>query len=300
MRFLSSFLPLLTLIVVFTSCLNNKDSGPTLTVEEQFAIDTTAIGNYLRTNNIPAVKDASGVRFVIVSLGTGFPPKLTSTVKVSYVGRFLSDVIFDQGSSVTFEMKGLIPGFQIGLALMPMGTKAKIYIPSGYAYGNRDVNDIPANSNLIFEIELIEVVTTEAEKNQLGADTVAIDTYLQNNSITAIKDKTGLRYVIAEEGSGPKPGLYDKVKLKYTGKLLTDGTVFFSGTNGPTATFDSRVINYIYAFQAGVPKLPVGSKATFFVPSGLGFGNQAISNSTASIPANSNLIFEMEVQEIFE
>ncbi len=299
MRFLSSFLPVLILLVVFMSCLD-KDSGPTLSVEEQFTIDTTAIGNYLRTNNIPALKDASGVRFVIESLGTGFPPKLSSTVKVTYVGRFLSEVIFDQGTNSTFQMNGLIPGFQIGLALLPEGTKAKIYIPSGYAYGNRGVNDIPANSNLIFEIELIEVVTSELEKNQLGADTVAIDTYLVNNSITAIKDKTGLRYVITEEGSGPKPGLYDKVKLAYTGKLLKDGTVFFSGTNGPTNTFDSRVINYIYAFQAGVPKLPVGSKATFYVPSGLGFGNQAVSNSTASIPANSNLIFEMEVQEIFE
>jgi len=297
MRFLSFLIPILILVTVFTSCLD-KDSGPTLSVEEQWALDTTAIGNYLRTNNIPALKDASGVRFVIESLGTGFPPKFTSTVKVSYVGRFLSEVIFDQGTNSTFDVRGLIPGFQIGLTLMPEGTKAKIYIPSGYAYGNRVENGIPANSNLIFEIELIEVVTSELEKNQLGADTVAIDTYLENNSINAIKDKSGLRYVITEEGLGPKPGLYDKVKLKYTGKLLTNGTVFFSGTNGPTTTFDSRVINYIYAFQAGVTKLPVGSKATFYVPSGLGFGNQAVSNATANIPANSNLIFEMEVQEI--
>jgi FKBP-type peptidyl-prolyl cis-trans isomerase len=299
MRFLSFFIPVLILVTVFTSC-QDKDSGPTLSLEEQWAVDTTAIGKYLRTNNIPALKDASGVSFVIESVGTGFPPKLTSTVKVSYVGRLLSEVIFDQGTNSTFEMKGLIPGFQIGLALMPEGTKAKIYIPSGYAYGNRALNDIPANANLIFEIELIEVVTSELEKNQLGADTVAIDTYLENNSINAIKDKSGLRYVITEEGLGPKPGLYDKVKLKYTGKLLTNGTVFFSGTNGPSTTFDSRVINYIYAFQAGVTNLPVGSKATFYVPSGLGFGNQAVSNSTVSIPANSNLIFDMEVQEIIE
>jgi len=299
MRLQSFFIPIVILSTIFTSCLD-KDSGPSLSLEEQWALDTTAIGNYLRTNNIPALKDPSGVRFVIESLGTGFPPKLSSKVKVTYVGRFLSEVIFDQGTNVTFDVNGLIPGFQIGLALLPEGTKAKIYIPSGYAYGNRGVNDIPANSNLIFEIELIEVVTSEAEKNQLGADTVAIDTYLENNSINAIKDKSGLRYVITEEGSGPKPGLYDKVELKYTGKLLADGKVFFSGTNGPTATFDSRVINYLYAFQAGLPNLPVGSKAIFYVPSGLGFGNQAVSNSTTNIPANSNLIFEMELLEIIE
>jgi len=297
--FFSSLIAVLILVSLFTSCLDT-DSGPNLSLEEQWAIDTTAIGNYLRSNNISALKDVSGVRVVIESLGTAFPPKFSSTVKVSYTGRFLSEEIFDQGTNVTFDMGDLIPGFQIGLALLPEGTKAKIYVPSTYAYGNRDVNDIPANSNLIFEIELVEVVITEFEKQQLGTDTIAIDTYLTNNSIPAIKDKTGLRYVVTEEGSGPKPGLYDKVKLKYTGKLLSDSTVFFSGTNGPSATFDSRVINYLYSFQAGIPKLPVGSKSTFYVPSGLGFGFQAVSSSLASIPANSNLIFEMEILEILE
>jgi FKBP-type peptidyl-prolyl cis-trans isomerase FklB len=85
------------------------------------------------------------------------------------------------------------------------------------------------------------------------------------------------------------------VKVKYTGKLLSDGFEFYSATNEPSATFDSRVINYIFGMQVALPKLPVGSKATLYIPSGLGFGDQVINSGSASVPANSNLIYEVEL-----
>jgi len=300
MRFFSTvFLPALVVALALSSCFN-VDSDPAVTFEQQFINDTTAIGNYLRTKNLNAIKDLSGIRVVIDSLGSGFPPKNSSTVKVSYTGRLLSEQIFDQGTNITFDLANLIPGFQIGLALLPEGSKARIYIPSGYAYGTRAVNDIPANSVLIFEVRLIDVVNTAAELQQLGVDTVAIDAHLTNLSINAIKDKTGLRYVIKQTGTGAKPGLYDKVKILYTGKILSSGTVFYAGTGQPSATFDSRVINYIYAFQACLTKLPVGSKATLYVPSGLGFGNKAATGTGITVPANSNLEFDMELVEIIE
>lgn len=296
------FFPVL-LVVLFSAMLSsclNVDTQPSVSLEEQWIADTTSISKYLKSKNIKAMKDPSGVRFVIDSLGAGFPPKASSSVKFSYTGRLLSEAIFDQGKNTTTSMKDLIVGFQLGLSLMPAGTKARIYIPSGYGYGANVVNSIPANSNLIFEVHLHSVVTSESEKQQLASDTVAIDSYLSDNSINAIKDKSGLRYTINQVGTGSIPTLYSKIKITYTGKLLSNGTVFFTGSNGPTSIFDSRVINYIYAFQVGLQKMPVGSKATFYVPSGLGFGNQITQGTNGSVPANSNLIFEMELTEIVE
>lgn len=287
------------LSVVLSACLNT-DSQPDISLEEQWTMDTTAIGKYLRSKNIIAMKDPSGVSIVIDTQGAGFPPKAASTVNVTYTGRLLSEEVFDQGTNTSLAMKDLIPGFQIGLSLMPAGSKARMYIPSGYAYGKDAVGSIPANANLMFEVQLLSVNISETEKQQLASDTVAIDNYLTSNSINVIKDKSGLRYTINTLGTGPVPGLYNKVKLTYTGKMLSNGFTFFKGSSGPSSIFDSRVINYIYAFQVGLQKMPVGSKATFYVPSGLGFGNQLTQGTDINVPANSNLIFEMELTEIVE
>jgi len=300
MRFvLSQVLVVVLFFVVMTSCLNT-DAERAISFEEQWVMDTTSIGSYLRSKNITAMKDASGVRFVIDSLGSGFPPRASSDVRFSYTGRLLSEAVFDKNASAFLNMKDLVPGFQIGLSLMPAGTKARIFIPSGYGYGTVAQEGIPENSNLSFDIKLLSVIVTDAEKQQLASDTVAIDNYLTANSISATKDKSGLRYTITKLGTGAIPNLYNKVRITYTGKILSNGFTFFTGTSGPSSTFDSRVINYIYGLQVALRKMPVGSKAMLYVPSGLGFGNQLTLGPNINVPANSNLIFEVELTEITE
>jgi len=282
--------------MMFSSCIEpNTDIG--IAFQEQLKKDTAAIGSYLRANNINALVDVSGVRFVIDSLPVGFPPKNSSTVKFKYVGRFLSGNVFDQGTT-TGTVSSFIDGFQISLSLLPEGGKARFFIPSGYAYGSSGTGTIPPNSVLMFEVQLLDVVTTETEKQRLGSDTVAIDNYLAENSINAIKDKTGVRFVITQQGTGGVPTLYSRVSINYTGKLLSNGTIFFTGSSQPSAEFDSRVINYLYGFQAVLPKLAVGTKATVYIPSGLGFGDQTITSGSISVPANSNLIYDIELMGV--
>lgn len=300
--FLSVMGLLIVVSVMLTSCLNSE--APNNEFEEQWKQDTTAIGIYVRSEGIPAFKDASGVYFNILQQGSGFPPKSSSEVRFEYTLSIIgsSSTVDESDGPYIADMQDLIPGMQVGLSLLPPGSKAVIFIPSGYAYGASNLPGIPANSNLRFEVELISVTIPTSERNQLGADTVALDDYISVNSIeNVIKDSTGLRYVITEEGEGPAATLYNKVKLNYTGKVLTTGATFFSGTNGPSATFDSRVINYIYAFQAGLTKMKAGTKATLYVPSVLGFGNQSVTGAGGvTIPANSNLLYEIELVEIVE
>jgi FKBP-type peptidyl-prolyl cis-trans isomerase len=286
-------------ISLYISSCSDTGNLPTITFEQQWKMDTTEIGKYLRTNNINALTDASGIRFVIDSLASGYPPKSKSSVLFKYKGQLLDGTVFDQGT-INGIVKDYILGFQIGLALLPEGTKARLFIPSGYAYGANATSKVPANSNLIFEITLLDVIRPESEKQQLGTDTVAIDNYLAANSIDAIKDKSGLRYVITQLGTGATPSLYSKIKINYTGKLISDGSTFYTGSAEPNVTFDSRVINYLYAFQVGLPKLPEGSKATLYIPSGLGFGTDVITSGGITVPANTNLIYEVELVKVFD
>lgn len=125
----------------------------------------------------------------------------------------------------------------------------------------------------------------EAAK-QAAIDDELIRTYLEDNSLTATKDASGLYYKILKQGSGmfsPSASL----RIRYTGKLL-DGTKFDSGT------IDGPLSRYIKGWQIGIPKLSIGGKAILYIPSALGYG----SRSSGGIPANSVLIFDVEVLSV--
>jgi FKBP-type peptidyl-prolyl cis-trans isomerase len=288
---------ILSVPFLLTSCLENDG----ISSQKRLAKDLELIDQYLQANNITALKDATGVRFTIDSLGSGHTPRYNSTVTFDYTGKLLSGAVFQTSTLKNINIATLVSGFQIGLPLIPNGSKATLYIPSVYAYGPQAQSGIPANSCLIFQIKLKSITVTAAEKNQLKADTIMIDELLVNTSVNAVKDSSGLRYVITQIGTGPNPSWFDKVKISYTGYLITNGAKgakFYEGINEPSQTSDSRVVNYIRGFQVGLQKLPKGSKATFFVPSGLGFGNQAVSGGIITVPANSSLIYDIELLDI--
>jgi FKBP-type peptidyl-prolyl cis-trans isomerase FkpA len=143
--------------LAFSSCLKTEEVP---TFEEQLAKDIEAIDAYLAARSITAIQHESGLRYVVTEAGTGPKPTLANSVRVTYKGTFLSNgQVFDQSSSpITFPLNGLITGWQIAFPLLEEGTKATLYIPSGYCYGPGGTSGIPGNSNLIFEIELLEVI----------------------------------------------------------------------------------------------------------------------------------------------
>ena len=265
--------------------------------------EEVAIEAYLSSHSLTAYKDATGVRFTIDSLGSGFTPRIASTVTLDYTGYLLTTgVQFDKGTLTNKPIIGLIDGFKIGLPLMPNGTKATLYIPSAFAYGTQGSGTIPPNATLIFKVKLKSIVNTATEKTQLAGDTVKINTYLTAQTITTQRDTSGLRYEITQVGTGALPGWYNKVNIKYTGYLI-DGNVkgakFYTGSNEPGSTNDSRVVNYIRGFQIGLQKMKKGGKATLYIPSGMAFGTQSL-NGLVPVPANSNVIYEIELVDIID
>lgn len=105
----------------------------------------------------------SGLRYVVVSEGTGATPDATAQVTVNYEGRLLDGQIFDssyaRGVPATFPLNGVIKGWTEGLQLMKEGGTTIFYIPSELAYGavGTPGGPIPPNSDLIFKVELIKV-----------------------------------------------------------------------------------------------------------------------------------------------
>ena len=106
----------------------------------------------------------SGLRYSIIEEGSGDSPVSGDNVSVHYSGFLLDgtkfDSSFDRGEPITFPLAQgrVIKGWDEGISLLKVGGKAKFIIPPDLAYGNRSMGTIPANSILIFDVELIEIV----------------------------------------------------------------------------------------------------------------------------------------------
>lgn len=121
---------------------------------------------------------------------------------------------------------------------------------------------------------------------QAKLDDAQIVKYLADNNITATKDGSGLYYQITTPGSAEKPTVSNGIYITYEGKLMSNGTVFDSKT---TPYYFENMTSLIQGWQIGVPKIGKGGSIKLFVPSGLGYKNEA----SGSIPANSVLIFDI-------
>ena len=149
------FLTFCLLCSVLLSACGDDELSPA----EQLQNDIALIENYLDDNNITYESDVSGLRYVIHEQGDGGAPNANSTVRVAYEGRFLTDQqVFDSSDDISFSLRNVIVGWQIGIPLVNEGGRITLYIPSGLAYGRAGIRGIiPANANLIFDVDLFEI-----------------------------------------------------------------------------------------------------------------------------------------------
>ena len=107
-------------------------------------------------------KTASGIGITTLKEGSGANPKVSDTVKVNYRGTLENGQEFDssykRGQPATFPLSRVIPCWTEGVQKIKVGGKAKLVCPPNLAYGNREIPGIPANSTLVFEVELLDIV----------------------------------------------------------------------------------------------------------------------------------------------
>ena len=89
-------------------------------------------------------------------VGTGAQPSSsTATVRVNYEGWLLDGTRFDGNNGTSFALNGVIGGWTEGLASMAVGGRRQLVIPAILAYGGTARPGIPANSTLVFDVELL-------------------------------------------------------------------------------------------------------------------------------------------------
>ena len=102
------------------------------------------------------------MQYSVIKSGSGAKPSATDSVTVNYEGKLINGTVFDssykRGTPTTFGVNQVIPGWTQALQMMRPGAIWMLYIPANLAYGaNAMGGSIPANSTLIFKVQLISV-----------------------------------------------------------------------------------------------------------------------------------------------
>lgn len=115
------------------------------------------------------ITTASGLQYEVLQAGSGPKPTAEDVVKVNYRGTLLDGTEFDssykRGQPAMFGVGNVIAGWAEAIQLMPVGSRYKLFIPAGLAYGNSrgPGGDLPPNSTLLFEVELLEIVPNDQQ-----------------------------------------------------------------------------------------------------------------------------------------
>jgi FKBP-type peptidyl-prolyl cis-trans isomerase FkpA len=102
----------------------------------------------------------AGLGYTMLRAGTGAKPAADATVLVNYIGYLTATgAVFDQAMQTPMPVSDVIPGFSQGLQLLSKGAIVRLCIPAALGYGARESGPIPANSDLVFQVELLDFRT---------------------------------------------------------------------------------------------------------------------------------------------
>ena len=123
--------------------------------------DYLKIDQYIEDSSMTVqIEPKYGIRYAIHRTGNGVSPEAGAYISTQYQGELLDGTIFDTSYDnnipldFTFGQGELIVGFEMGISQLHENDSATIFIPSIYGYGEREVGDIPANSVLIFGLDI--------------------------------------------------------------------------------------------------------------------------------------------------
>lgn len=245
---------------------------------------------------------SAGVKSRDLKEGTGDACPPGASVKMHYTGWLTDGTVFDstregaraKGQPADFKLEGLIKGWQEGIPGMKKGGIRKLVIAPDKGYGARDKGPIPANSTLIFEVELVDFTPARAAMTDVVSgpgQPMPSDKSDGGTADPGLKDiGDGLKIRDLKEGSGEPVKEGATVTIHYTGWTV-DGNVFDSSyKSGEPMT--SSLGRLVAGWQKGIPGMKPGGVRKLVIPAALGYGARG---SPPDIPGGATLIFEVEL-----
>lgn len=234
------------------------------------------------------VKICDGIEYKVTAKGNGPMAKDGDGVKVLYKGMLTNDTVFDASylhgnQPFTFHLgkREVISGWDSVMLRAHAGDKIRMTLAPQYGYGARANGKIPANSTLVFEVEVLDIISAPTPWDAKGKDTIT----------TA----SGMKIVWFEthpDSAMPKAG--QKVSVHYSGFLL-NGKLFDSSVekNMPLPFMLGRG-QVIKGWDEGIAMMHKGDKAKFIIPASLAYGNRG----NGMIPPGATLMFDVQLVDI--
>lgn len=282
---------LMGLIVLLNSCKKDYE-----TIQ---SIDDRKIEEYIANNNVSAIKDPKGTGFYyqVTSQGTGEVYKNTDSVRYSVtVKSLLGSTVYyttpetsNLGTLVgyTTQLLGInIKGILTVLNQVKAGGTGRIILPSYLAYGKNGFTSLNIPSN-----EILDITVQTYTESQTVLDDKHINTFLTANNLTAVKDPSGVYYIVSTVGTGTDPiSLPTTLTVNYTGRTL-DGIVVDS------ATGSANVLGSFILGWEVLKNFKQGTVLRLIIPSVLAYGAAGSVNSLGAmvIPAHACLDFDIEI-----
>ena len=199
-----------------------------------------------------------------------------ATVKVNYVGALWNGTVFDssyqKGEPIEFSLDRVVKGWGYGLAHTHVGDRVELVIPASLGYGSQAAGDIPANSTLVFVVDLVGVATENlADESVLSGATATSEELPAGVTVTG---DPGVEPTLAIDESVAAP-TERKIYTIYkgSGEELVDGESFLYkavaggfGANGQTQSSWSQAPVKEAVTNAGLAGYTVGSRILLVVP----------------------------------
>lgn len=266
--------------------------------EEQVAVD---INDLIASDNAsmePIVWDdakttESGLQYIEITAGEGASPQDGDLVSMHYVatlpdGTMLADSrTTGQPAAAILGREQLLPGWEEGVMLMKEGGKMQLLLPPELAFGSEGYGMIPANSQIILEVELISVEPTPTPMAVDESDLTTTD--------------SGLQYYDIAIGEGIEAVEGSTVTTEYViwvkGEDNAEDLFISSSVAGGPAVFTLGPVDRVFpGWDEGATGMRVGGKRLLIIPGDLGLGE----TGGGDIPPNATLIMEIEMLDIVE
>ncbi len=214
----------------------------------------------------------SNLKITDTIIGSGRVVQAGDIITLHYTGKLENGNKFDSSKdhgeafTTSIGVGQLIEGWDIGIIGMMTGGTRNLVIPAELGYGDQEIPGIPANSTLVFDVELISV-------------------------------KAGLSIVDTVVGNGKLVDAGDMISIHYTGKLENGNKFDSSVDRGTPFECTIGVGQLIQGWDIGIVGMKEGGKRTLTIPSELGYGERG---AGAKIPGGATLVFDVELLKVFK